>query len=267
MTGENATTTMTAAAATAAATGGLQLADELRAAARGLFLSNDTVDWTLESCSADQVGACLGMLRHELDRRAGNKAARMLKRACFPVPKSLDAFDWSCVRFPADWSLDEMLTLGFVDEAQDIVLFGGSGLGKTHVATGLGMMAASRGIPVRFHDVSSLIMRLDRARRENALDVALADATDARLVILDEFGYVPYSVDGARLLYQVMSACYERVSIVLTTNIEFGLWGTVLADDLLAKACADRMCHHGRLLQFSGESYRLRNSLMMAGRT
>ena len=87
------------------------VADELRAAARGLFLSNDTVDWALGSLPPEQVGACLGMLRHELDRRAGNKAARMLKRACFPVPKSLDAFDWSCVEFPGGWGLEELLSL------------------------------------------------------------------------------------------------------------------------------------------------------------
>ena len=86
-------------------------------------------------------------------------------------------------------------------------------------------------------------------------------------MILDEFGFVPYSVDGARLLFQVLSACYERISIVLTTNVEFGLWGKVLPDPLLAKAAVDRMCHHGRLLQFRGESYRLANSLMMGRAT
>lgn len=261
------TTTTMITAATAANAPAYPLAGQLRASARSLFLSNETVDWTLESHTPDQLDACLGMLRHELDRRAGNKAARMIKKAGFPVLKSLDGFDWSCVEFPEKWGLEEMVKLEFLDAAQDLVLYGDSGLGKTHVATGLGMLAASRGIPVRFHDVSSLISRLDRANRAGELDVAIADATNARLVILDEFGFVPYSVDGARLLFQVMSACYERISIVLTTNVEFGLWGKILPDPLLAKAAVDRMCHHGRLLQFRGESYRLANSLMMGRAT
>lgn len=256
-------TDMTTTAPGGAATGAAAPADELREAARALFLSNDTVDWTLANASADQVAACVSMLRHELERRAENKIARMLREAHFPVPKSLDTFDWSVVQFPERWSLEEMLTLRFVEDVQDVVLFGASGLGKSHVATGLGMLAVSRGIPVRFYDTSTLVMRLCRASKEDGVDEILSDVAKARIVILDEFGYVPYSIDGARLLYQVLSSCYERRSVIVTTNIEFGLWGTVMADSRLAKAAADRMHHHGRLLLFKGESYRLKNSLML----
>lgn len=259
MTTTNTMTTTTTMTATTGAT----LAEELHDAAHALFLSNDTVDWTIANSSPDQVGACIAMLRHELDRRADNKAAKMLRDAHFPVPKSLDAFDWSVVEFPDKWSLEEMLTLRFVDDTQDLVLFGDSGLGKTHVATGLGMLAVSRGIPVRFYDTSTLVMRLSKANKEDKLDKVLNEVAKARMVILDEFGYIPYSIDAARLLYRVLSSCYEQRSVVITTNIEFSLWDTVMSDSHLAKASADRMYHHGRLLQFRGESYRLKNSLML----
>ena len=248
---------------TTAGAGPAAQAEEFRDAARALFLSNDTISWALATASPDQLAACLAMLRHELDRRAQNRVARLLREAHFPVPKSIDAFDWTDVQFPGDWGLDEMLALDFVDVAQDLVLFGESGLGKTHVAIGLGMLAVSRGIPVRFYDTSALVTRLTKANKEDKLDRVLNEVSKARVVILDEFGYVPYSVDGARLLYQALSSCYERRTVIITTNIEFSLWGTIMSDSRLAKASADRMLHHGRLLKFKGESYRIKNSLML----
>ena len=102
-------------------------------------------------------------------------------------------------------------------------------------------------------------------RADGKLDGALRDATNADLVILDEFGYVPIDVAGARLLFQVVSDCYERRSLVITTNIEFGKWGTVLGDDKLAAAMIDRVVHHSRLVEFNGTSHRMDQALMLSG--
>ncbi|MDM8275822.1 ATP-binding protein, partial [Enorma phocaeensis] len=100
-------------------------------------------------------------------------------------------------------------------------------------------------------------------KREGALDRLLADVGKAHLVVLDEFGYVPFDVDGARLLYQVISDSYEKRSMVLATNVEFSRRGTVFADDKLAAAIVDRVVHHGRLVEFGGPSHRLEESLML----
>ena len=125
------------------------------------------------------------------------------------------------------------------------------------------MAAVAAGMPVRFYQTAQLVLSLGKAKRDGTLDRLLADVSKARLVILDEFGYVPFDVDGARLLYQVISDSYERRSIVFTTNVEFSRWGTVFADDKLAAAIVDRVVHHGRLVEFGGPSHRLENSLML----
>ena len=107
------------------------------------------------------------------------------------------------------------------------------------------------------------MLQLGKAKREGSLDRLLADVAKARLLVLDEFGYVPFDVDGARLLYQVISDSCERRSVIFATNVEFSRWDTVFADDKLAAAIADRMVHHGRLVEFGGPSHRLEESLML----
>ena len=148
------------------------------------------------------------MLARELESRERSKRARLLRQARFPVPKAVDGFDWSNVRFPEGWGRDEMLSLDFVGRAEDLVFHGPTGRGKTHVATALGIEATRRGVPVRFFQTATLVLQLGKAKREGALDRLLADVGRAELVILDEFGYVPFDVDGARLLYQVISDSY-----------------------------------------------------------
>ena len=114
----------------------------------------------------------------------------------------------------------------------------------------------------RFFTASSLVMRLRRARDGGSLDRELAQLARAELLGIDELGFLPLDVDGARLLFQVVSESYERQSLVITTNLEFSRWGTVFGDDQMAAAVIDRVCHHGRLLRFRGESYRVRHALM-----
>jgi len=107
-----------------------------------------------------------------------------------------------------------------------------------------------RGMEARFSTAAELVMALTRASREHRLETLLTDLSRADLLIVDELGYVPLDVEGARLLFQAMSGCYERRSLVVTTNIEFSRWGTVFGDDKLAAALIDRIVHHGRLVEF-----------------
>lgn len=216
-----------------------------RGAARALFISGDTIGAFLASATPGQVAACAAMPGSEIAHRDRAKRARLLRQARFPVPKSVEGFGWSNVAFPDGWGRDEMLSLAFVRDAEDLVFYGQTGRGKTHMATALGIAATSAGYPVRFRQAAQLVPRLGKAKREGTLDRLLADVTKARL------------------LYQVISDSYERRSVIFTTNVEFSRWGTVFADDKLAAAIVDRVVHHGRLVEFGGPSHRLEESLML----
>lgn len=209
------------------------------------FISGDTIGAFLASATPGQVAARTAMLESEIAHRDRAKRARLLRQARFPVPKSVEGFDWSDVAFPDGWGRGEMLSLAFVRDAEDLVFYGQTGRGKTHMATALGIAATSAGYPVRFWRTAQLVLQLGKAKREGALDRLLAD------------------VAKARLLYQVISDSYERRSVIFTTNVEFSRWGTVFADDKLAAAIVDRVVHHGRLVEFGGPSHRLEESLML----
>lgn len=110
---------------------------------------------------------------------------------------------------------------------------------------------------------AQLVLALQKAKEQGRLDIEYADLAKADLLILDEFGYIPFDSQGAKLLFQVISSCYETKSVILTTNIEFSKWGAVLADEKLAAAAVDRIIHHGRLVEFGGKSRRVQGSLML----
>ena len=180
--------------------------------------------------------------------------------------KSASAFDPSDLRFQEGYGWEQLLGLEWLGQKQDFVFHGPTGRGKTHLAIALDMLAVDAGKSVRFLSCAQLVFDLKAARERGRLDERYQELSKVDLLILDEFGYIPLDSDGGRLLFQVMSNCYERQSMVLTTNIEFGKWDTVLADDKLASALVDRIVHHGRLVEFKGESRRVADSLMLGNR-
>ena len=135
--------------------------------------------------------------------------------------------NWSNVTFPDGWGREDMCSLAFVRDAEDLVSCGQTGRGKTRMATALGIAATSAGYPVRFFQTAQLVLQLGKAKREGTPGRLLADIARARLLVLDGFGYVPFDVDGARLLCQVISESCERRSVIFTANVEFSRWGTV----------------------------------------
>ena len=159
-----------------------------------------------------------------------------------------------------------LASLSFVDDREDLVLMGDVGTGKTHMAQALAASMCMAGREARFLAAVSLVQRLRRANSEGRLDRELAAIGKAELVVLDELGYLPLDEEGAKLLFQVVSQAYERQSLVLTTNLEFSLWGTVFGDDQMAAAVIDRVVHHGRILRFRGQSWRVTHSLMTGGK-
>ena len=187
----------------------------LRERARSLFISQATIDETLEWATPRQLDAIDRMLATELANREASKRARLMRQARFPVPKSLDGYDFANVRLPDGYTKEQLTGLDFAAKAQDLVFYGKTGRGKTHLATALGMLAVERGRSVRFRQTAELVLQLGKAKRDGALDSLLKDLARADLIILDEFGYAPVRLDGARLLYQIIAGSYERRSIIL----------------------------------------------------
>lgn len=209
-----------------------------------------------------QVEYLAGYLEAERDSRDASRRAQLLRRCGLPAPKTFDGYDWSAVSWPDGLGREDLLSLSFLERREDLVLMGDVGTGKTHMASALCQLACDRRLEARFFTASSLVMRLRRARDEGRLDREMSQVGRAALPVIDELGFLPLDADGARLVLQVFADAYERQSVVITTNLEFSRWGSVFGDDQMAAAVIDRIVHHGRLVQFKGESYRVRHALM-----
>ena len=230
--------------------------------ARRLPLTRQVLADQLETATPSQMEFMDQWMNAEIESRERSKRARLLKAAGFPNAKDIEGYDWSNLRMPADWGRAQLENLDFVAGCEDLVLYGPVGTGKSHLAIAIGRLACERGVPVRFFTATGLLMRLRRAQQENRLDRELASIGKARLLIIDEFGYLPIDEEGSRLLFQIISDSYETRSIIYTTNIEFSGWGRVLGDKNMAAALIDRTVHHGRLIRFEGRSYRSEHALM-----
>lgn len=238
-------------------------AARLAALARKMYFSSETIDHFLSEANAASAQCVCSLIEYELEVRERNKRQRLFRKASFPQVKSFEGYDFSQVVFPDGYSKDDLMSLGFLDTAQDFVFYGQTGRGKTHLAIAVGNGCVQKGKAVRFFRAADLVLMLTKANREHTLEALLKDIGRAELLILDEFGYVPLDIEGARLLFQIISDCYEKRSLIITTNIEFSRWGTIFGDDKLAAATIDRIVHHGRLVEFNGTSKRMDKALML----
>jgi DNA replication protein DnaC len=212
------------------------------------------------SDNIDYLGFLLRLCERELADRQRRACERRLKAARFGQVKSLDEFD-----FTAQPSLKRALVLElarceYIDRRESVILVGGPGTGKTHVAIGLAAAACQRGKKVRFYRVSELLTLLLEAREERVLTRLRSQLARLELLVLDEFGYVPASQVGAELLFDVISTAYEKTSVILTTNLPFQRWTEVLGNERLVGATLDRLTHRCHLLEATGESYRLKEA-------
>ena len=228
---------------------------------RSLTLTRSVLAGTLAEATPNQLDFIERWFTAELDSRERSKRLRLLKQAGFPADKTLDGYDWTNLKMPADWGRAQLENLDFVAGCEDLVLYGPVGTGKSHLAIAIGRLACERGVPVRFFTATGLLMRLRRAQQENRLDRELASIGKARLLIIDEFGYLPIDEEGSRLLFQIISDSYETRSIIYTTNIEFSGWGRVLGDKNMAAALIDRTVHHGRLQAAADTAHPAENPL------
>src|SRR5947209_2830495 len=199
----------------------------------------------------------------EMDQREANRVERAITNAKFPVLKELATFDFSVVQGISKTRILELAQGGYLTKKESIILIGNPGLGKTHVASGLALAACRQGKRVRFFGAASLVNDLLSAQKDLRLSKFIKPITKLDLVVLDELGFIPFTKDGAQLLFQLCSDLNERVSIIVTTNLRFGDWNSIFGDEIMTTALLDRLTHKAHILEFIGESYRFRQRMHM----
>lgn len=198
------------------------------------------------------------LAEQEVAQRELARQRRCVQQAGFPVVKELADFEWSAIPSLNRARILSLAQGGYLDQAETVLLVGNPGLGKSHIAVALGVSAARQGHRVRFYSAAGLTAELIQAQSEHRLAKTLASMLKYRLLIVDELGFLPLSQTGAHLLFQFCSTIHERVSLILTTNLRFAEWTQVFGSESLTAALLDRLTARAHILEFVGESYRLR---------
>lgn len=202
------------------------------------------------------------LLSIELKEREVNRINRLVKAASFPVIKTLDSFVWNKnIELPQGITRQEVEEFSFIERKENLILMGAVGTGKSHLASAIGLEACQKGKKVKFYTAAGLANLLFEKNKKGLLNPFLTSLKTVDLIILDEVGFIPLHKDASELLFQVVSDSYERRSMVITSNLEFSHWNSIFGDNRLTAALVDRLIHHSHILIFSGESYRLAQSM------
>lgn len=206
----------------------------------------------------DTVRFLLALAEQEVNQRQLNMLQQRLKNAHFPVIKELADFDFSCLPMLNKAQILDLARGEYIQQKQGLILIGNPGLGKTHLALGLASAACREGRRVRFWTAAGLVNELIQAQDEHRLHRFIASALKLDLVVLDELGFIPFSQNGAQALFTFCSELYERLALIITTNLKFADWVQVFGDERLTAALLDRLTHHAHIIELLGESYRFR---------
>jgi DNA replication protein DnaC len=203
----------------------------------------------------------LALTEQEIAKRELNVQQKRLKAARFPVAKELADYDFSAVPSLNKAQMLDLARGDYVRQRQSIILLGNPGLGKTHLAIGLAQAACRQGRKVRFWTAAGLVNELLQAQDEHRLHRMIGATLKLDLVVLDELGFIPFTPTGAQVLFTFCSALYERLALIVTTNLRFADWVQVFGDERLTAALLDRLTHHAHIIELVGESYRFRERM------
>ncbi|MDD4592553.1 MAG: IS21-like element helper ATPase IstB [Parabacteroides sp.] len=223
-------------------------------------MSKNMAQNSLEMTADTHPEYFIKLLDAEIEYRSELRKERNIKNAGFYSMKSFPSFRSDDVVLPAETDSEYLRQCRFIDNSMNLVFYGNIGAGKTHLATAIGIEACNQGKTAKFYRTAGLVNSLAEAKKNSRLTAFLKSIQKCDLLILDEWGYVPFDRDGARLLFDIISECYEKKSVIITTNIEFSRWSHVLFDEQLTAALLDRLLHHCHLLIFNGDSERLKTS-------
>lgn len=213
-----------------------------------------------EITAASNEEFLLRLLEKEYANREITRKKRLLKSAGFDVLKTFQNYSFEHVEIPKSLDLEGLTTSAFVRNKENLILYGAVGTGKTHLATAIGVEACNQGKNVKFFRTAALVNHLSEAKTSGSLNKYMRQIQKCDLLICDEWGYVPFEKGGTQLLFQVISECYEKRSVIITTNLEFSHWNGIFYDEKMTTAIIDRLIHHSHLLVFTGPSCRLINS-------
>lgn len=201
------------------------------------------------------------LLNLEVIHRQSAKLARLVKHAGFSALKTFEGYSFDAISFQGKYNEETIRKLEWIDLKENIILMGNVGTGKTHMSIALGIDACQKGKSVKFYKACDLVETLELKHLEGRSAHFRKTLMKYDLLIIDEIGYIPFSQTGSELLFNVIAECYEKQSLMITTNLQFKEWESIFGSNKLTAAMIDRLVHHGDIISFEGTSYRLKKAL------
>jgi len=224
--------------------------------------SLDVIDATIDHVTRNNLSFIDGFLyftEAQVEKKRINLVNHSIQVAGFPKIKTLEEFDFDYQPSINKEQIMDFNSLRFIEKQENIIFYGNSGVGKTHLATAIGMKAAQNRYSTYFIKMSRLMDSLRKANQEGRLSERLKKLSGYRLLIIDEVGFLPISREDSKLFFQLIDRRYEQSSTIITTNINFTQWDEVFGEPMIANAIIDRLLHHATIVTIKGRSYRLQN--------
>lgn len=234
--------------------------EEIKTCCRQLRLSASLAERAQTTAGESNQEFLYNLLRDEVMYRRKQRISKLINAAAFPRPYHFSQFRDGEVDFQGACTIQSLQSLEFREHGLNIIMYGGTGTGKTMLSICIGIRLCEEGIPVKFYRTAALINQLSEHKRSGTLSKFLKKLNKAEVLILDEFGYVPYDRMGSQLLFDYLSEIHEKKQVILNTNLEFSRWVNVLYDEQMTAALIGRLTHHCHLILFPGGNNRLRES-------